>query len=95
MSETTRTPFVAVADVLASNVPAGGGQFIERHGQVISLTLRCACSCGALSAVVFGPGGWTFDGNRDKPTITPAMRSVGGCGWQGELTAGEFIALKA
>ncbi len=39
---------------------------------------------------------WAWDGNRDRPTITPSINCIsekdgnptGGCGWHGFITAG-------
>jgi len=33
---------------------------------------------------------WGWDGNREYPTITPSINCVGGCGWHGHITSGEF-----
>lgn len=87
--------FSQVDNILASHVPPGAGQFIERHGAAEYLALRCPCGCSAISAIAFGPGGWTLGGTRERPTVTPAFRSVGGCGWSGELVDGAFIASQA
>lgn len=38
---------------------------------------------------------WTWDGNREAPTITPSVRVLGGEGnpdeWHGWLTAGKIV----
>lgn len=31
---------------------------------------------------------WGWDGNLEKPTLTPSFNCVGGCGWHGHITAG-------
>ncbi len=36
-------------------------------------------------------GFWRWDGNRDKPTLTPSIIHRN-CGWHGYLTAGQWIA---
>jgi len=33
---------------------------------------------------------WRWDGNIQSPTLTPSINCVGGCGWHGFLTAGEW-----
>lgn len=41
---------------------------------------------------------WGWDGNMDRPTITPSINCIsekdgkptGGCGWHGHITAGEM-----
>lgn len=61
---------------------------------------RCAILLGPQSADRPTPDGfcvWAWDGNRERPTITPSIncRSVddegkpaGGCGWHGFITNG-------
>jgi hypothetical protein len=34
--------------------------------------------------------GWTFDGNRDAPTLSPSVNCVGGCKWHGWIRAGTW-----
>ncbi len=40
---------------------------------------------------------WTWDGNKDAPTITPSIRVLGGSGqpdvWHGFLTAGKLTSV--
>jgi len=31
---------------------------------------------------------WLWDGNREKPTLTPSIARKGGCGWHGYLEKG-------
>lgn len=55
----------------------------------------CPCGCGDHTGVPVRPEStpgpvWTWDGNRDAPTLTPSLQRVGGCNWHGFLTAGEF-----
>lgn len=33
---------------------------------------------------------WQWDGDRDKPTITPSINCEKICGWHGHITKGEF-----
>lgn len=66
----------------------------------------CPCGCGDLHALPFHPlseddkkngrAGWTWDGNREAPTLTPSILSHEGgtkdgpTHWHGFLTAGFF-----
>ncbi len=34
--------------------------------------------------------GWTFDGNRKAPTLTPSINCTGGCQWHGFITNGQM-----
>ena len=48
--------------------------------------------CGVAIAPSKLPNGasWTFDGNMETPTLSPSINCVGGCGWHGFVTAGEW-----
>jgi hypothetical protein len=65
------------------------------------------CPNGKRCAVLLGPQAvgrpspdalciWGWDGNRDRPTLTPSINCIaekdgkptGGCGWHGHITAG-------
>jgi len=62
------------------------------------LLFVCPCGCGEFGGVSFdvpeadglsGPK-WTWNGDRDRPTIASSIRRVGGCGWHGFLNDGVF-----
>lgn len=55
------------------------------------LNFWCPCGCGAFLGVSFEPGRWTWDGNREVPTVTPSILHTDDCRWHGYLTAGEFL----
>jgi hypothetical protein len=83
-----------VKAVRVEHHPAAPGEFkfwrqagAESEG---GLHFGCPCGCGALLGIGFGPNGWAWDGNRDKPTVTPSIQHMNGCKWHGFLTAGEF-----
>lgn len=49
----------------------------------------CPCGCGAISALDFKPHespSWNWDGNRERPTLTPSVHRVGH--WHGWLRNG-------
>lgn len=49
----------------------------------------CPCGCGATGALAFRPHAspsWEWDGNREKPTLTPSVHHVGH--WHGYLRNG-------
>ncbi len=54
----------------------------------------CPCGCGDLTGVPVRPesGGshWNWNGDRDKPTLTPSLQRIDSCRWHGFLTDGEF-----
>lgn len=86
---------VRVDSLIESNTP-GAFKFYT-HGDVnpAGLNFRCPCGCGEIYGCNFTPGGWTWDGNRDAPTVTPSLGCHSTDGkpeyhWHGFLTAGEF-----
>ena len=65
----------------------------EKHPR--RLHFVCPCGCGAIGGVVVRGDAtkepiWEWDGNLDKPTITPSIRFLDKCCWHGYLTAGVF-----
>lgn len=58
----------------------------------------CPCGCGTPGSVQFAntpwcdptKPKWTFNGNREKPTLTPSIQRNIGCRWHGYLTDGVF-----
>lgn len=55
----------------------------------------CPCGCGVVHAIpvcrtVKEPRCWLWDGNVEKPTLSPSIKRIGGCGWHGFLTKGVF-----
>lgn len=62
--------------------------FGEEH---LSLVFICPCGCQTVRSVpVTGDRKWTWDGNKELPTLTPSILIIGECGWHGFLTAGEW-----
>lgn len=60
----------------------------------------CPCGCKEIRSLPVKtsdkePSFWKWDGNRDKPTITPSIRHVpykpGACNWHGFVTNGEWV----
>lgn len=74
------------------------GEFMwleDGKGSVSSLWFVCPCGCGEESAVNIEPHGaaprWKWDGNREKPTLTPSLHKTAGCKWHGYLRNGEWV----
>jgi hypothetical protein len=58
-----------------------------------ALIYVCPCGCGKTGAVPVTTGqkrdkAWLWDGDFEKPTLTPTILRVNGCRWHGYLTAG-------
>lgn len=65
-----------------------------RDGTVAAIEYACPCGCGRLGCVSVYTGvvgaGWKWNGNREKPTLTPSLYQRVTCGWHGHLTDGVF-----
>lgn len=75
------------------------GAFMFDVGQR-SLIYNCPCGCEAIGALPIYPTGqtvepaqrpaWGWDGQQERPTLTPSIRKLSGCFWHGHLVAGEW-----
>lgn len=67
----------------------------DEAGREVSLLFCCPCGCGDLAAVsVFDDGFgkfWSWDGDRNKPTLDPSIQKTTGCQWHGWLRGGFFV----
>lgn len=57
------------------------------------LRFSCPCGCKALGGIPLShweKNGWTWDGNKEKPTLSPSIRMLTPCGWHGYLRKGVF-----
>lgn len=55
------------------------------------ISMLCPCGCGNLiGAKVKGEGAWQWNGDLDKPTLSPSIRVLSGCCWHGYLIDGIF-----
>lgn len=69
-------------------------------GNIVGLNFGCPCGCGRVYGATFKPhkptGGWDWNGDREKPTLTPSLGCYEDRGsayhWHGYLTAGVFTA---
>jgi hypothetical protein len=68
---------------------------IQGNGEPGGMGFVCPCGCGREGYLPFKPQpspSWTFDGNTDKPTLSPSVLQVGGCRWHGWLRAGIWVS---
>jgi len=65
---------------------------VDRPDVVAGFNFSCPCGCGHLGGVNLRPGGWTWNGDKEKPTVQPSIYfNQGGEGeWHGYLTDGEW-----
>jgi hypothetical protein len=109
-------PAVHVDDIIHDSNAGGSFRWTTLYqveGGPYGMTFRCPCGCGAMHGVGFDNrpsdwGGeaekkqprWHWDGNKEKPTLTPSLglrkcrddQTVGADGyhWHGFLRAGVF-----
>lgn len=50
----------------------------------------CPCGCGDLNQLPFDR--WTWNGSREKPSLTPSVLKTDGCRWHGWLADGVWRA---
>lgn len=88
MVRTPPVPFVAV-DEIVKDSPPGSAEYWPSGG---GFNFRCPCGCKAVGGVrLEGDGAWQWDGNREKPTISPSVLLYGGLSdghWHGWLRNG-------
>ena len=84
-----------VAHIVSEGPQPGDFAFTSCGGvESAHLLFRCPCGCGAIGGVNLHPCGqapvWTWDGNRERPTVQPSVRFLDGCRWHGFLRAGAW-----
>lgn len=78
------------------NGPPGGFTFLpNQDGEPDQCLLhKCPCGCGRVAGLRIGrvkptqSPSWEWDGNREKPTLSPSVYAKYDCGWHGYLKAG-------
>jgi len=81
-------------DALRRERRAGAFDYVPSIDEPKGMRIICPCGCGNESYLAFeghgSPGPtWDWDGNRERPTLTPSVFNSGmPCKWHGFLTAG-------
>ena len=74
-----------------------GGWVIWQGAGRSGLYFACQCPCGCDDPVIIPlggePHGWTWDGNKERPTLTPSLRrmNMDGCRSHFNLTQGAYV----
>jgi len=78
------------------------GHALRNRSEYRSMLFRCP-ECGSQHGVPLAPHGnpgWHWDGNVERPTLTPSIQILGhgkpgteNCRWHGYLTAGVWIGV--
>lgn len=58
----------------------------------VGVGFMCPCGCGEKGVVLFykeaGRDSWNWNGNSERPTLTPSIQRNTPCRWHGHLTDG-------
>ena len=74
--------------------PAGAfTYYVDQGGRTAGMIYVCPCGCGQHGSLAFRPrqfpgASWEWDGNRERPTLTPSVHRVGH--WHGWLRDGAW-----
>lgn len=74
---------------------------VDKQDRICGMIEKCPCGCGLEGGISFvgptygqrGEGQrplWDWNGDEDKPTLTPSIQRTAGCRWHGYLTDGVF-----
>jgi hypothetical protein len=93
--KTPPVPAIRVDDIDTVQAISGAFEYYTRAGVEgpAGMIYGCPCGCGRTGALAFRPApspSWHWDGNRDKPTLTPSVHHVGH--WHGWLRAGVWVS---
>ena len=70
---------------------------IDSFNKVKHFSFLCPCGCGRVHGCIISLDGhnstWKWDGNEEKPTLTPSLLSLSECKWHGYLTNGVFCSI--
>lgn len=77
---------------------SGSYEIVEFDEETKGIRFICPCGCGNESwlpiRTVGETRGWSWDGDRDNPTLTPSVYNTGMlCRWHGFLTRGEWVSV--
>lgn len=97
----SNVPFTLTKDLFDINthlVPGMGEWAVHDSspfpGKEASLIYVCPCGCGTITSISVIPMDnhpvWTWNGDREKPTLSPSILRKDGCKWHGFLISGEW-----
>lgn len=86
-----RTPVPARRNEAVGLYDLAPGEFQMSAGNT-GLIYGCPCGCASPGVLPFPGSGyattWAWDGEFDRPTVTPSIRRLDGCKWHGHLIHG-------
>ncbi len=93
MSEVKTPPVtLTIVDEIVRDTPPGAIRYWQGDdGSPGGFYFRCPCGCKSVGGVrLAGAGAWSWDGNRERPTVSPSVLLHGADGghWHGWLRNG-------
>ena len=79
-----------VAEVSPDGGPPGDFTWHATDNGWRYLEFLCPRGCWHMVPVAGHPQSWAWNGNEDKPTLTPSLKDMGECGWHGFITEGSL-----
>jgi len=91
MTEVRTNPVIAkrVDDIDEAKEAGSFEYFVAGDNEPAGVIYLCPCGCGQIRSLDFKPHGspsWDWDGNVEKPTLTPSVHWIGH--WHGFLRNG-------
>lgn len=76
--------------------PGTAEMLLTQDGTSGRLNYVCPCGCGRLRVVPFRKSEkierhWQWNGNLQKPSLTPSIQIIEACRWHGYLTEGNWL----
>lgn len=59
--------------------------------EIASAFIKCP-GCGDKVVLEFNKTGWTWNKDKENPSLRPSIKHQFGCGWHGWLTDGKFLS---
>lgn len=90
-------PIKFVQDIDGDGLAPGSAEWAVMYSgpsKVAGLLFICPCGCGSLGFLsirkIDEHPSWVWNGDREKPTMTPSIQKTTPCRWHGYLTDGVF-----
>lgn len=77
--------------IVDCTTPGAIKYWTDEARKTFGFNFLCPCGCGKLGGVRFSPNGWSWNCNREKPTVQPSIdlrETNGPSHWHGFLVDG-------
>lgn len=69
-------------------------RYSDPENKIAGLLFKCPCGCGDTCGINFHEDfepRWDWDGNKEKPTVSPSIQRIGDCKWHGWFEEGRWV----